>query len=295
MIPFTFMNRLGLILALAFVGSVPLSLASASTGSSSVVRPLVAGVSLETRSMVVPVGERNLFVSCQGTGSPMVLLLAGYGGGISDWPRVQPALATRTTVCSYDRAGIGLSDGHSGTPASADKTSEDLHAVIAAIAGQEKVVLAGFSLGGLFALYHAALHSEQVMAVVLIDPTPPLWPALHLTEHSGRARIQVLELLSGMADNAGERLDVLRIGREVLGAPNLGVPVSILSAGIKSLNPGPYGDSTTRILRKLEGELMRDTLADYSVAPGCTHALPAVCPVEVIDAIENMLESLGRD
>ena len=72
-------------------------------------------------------------------------------------------------------------------------------------------MLVGFSIGGLFPLYHAALHPEQVVAVVLIDPTPPLWPAMKLTESSGRARIQILESLSGLNETAGERIDVLRM------------------------------------------------------------------------------------
>src|SRR5258708_38631329 len=47
---------------------------------------------------------------CTGTGSPAVLLESGLGNGWLYWQRVQPALATTTRVCSYDRAGLGWCD-----------------------------------------------------------------------------------------------------------------------------------------------------------------------------------------
>ena len=51
---------------------------------------------------------------CTGTGSPTVLLESGLGNGWLYWQKVQPALATATRVCSYDRAGLGWSDSQAG-------------------------------------------------------------------------------------------------------------------------------------------------------------------------------------
>jgi len=44
-----------------------------------------------------------------GQGSPTVILSAGLGGWSFDWGLVQPALAKRTRVCAWDRAGYGFS------------------------------------------------------------------------------------------------------------------------------------------------------------------------------------------
>jgi pimeloyl-ACP methyl ester carboxylesterase len=56
-------------------------------------------------------GHRRLNLYCLGKGTPAVLLDAGTGGGTTDWRDVQGATARQTTVCSYDRAGYGFSDG----------------------------------------------------------------------------------------------------------------------------------------------------------------------------------------
>jgi hypothetical protein len=48
----------------------------------------------------VAIGERALYLDCQGTGGPTVVL---EGGTAADWAAVQPAVAGATRVCSYDR------------------------------------------------------------------------------------------------------------------------------------------------------------------------------------------------
>src|SRR5262249_30830911 len=65
-------------------------------------------------------GGRRLYLECRGTGSPTVVLIAGYGNRGSVWsslaadvppPAVLPGVAGFTRVCAYDRPGtIGDSD-----------------------------------------------------------------------------------------------------------------------------------------------------------------------------------------
>jgi hypothetical protein len=58
------------------------------------------------------IGGYRLAYECAGTGRPAVILEAGYtASGIDTYGRtILPALARRTRVCTYDRAGDGLSD-----------------------------------------------------------------------------------------------------------------------------------------------------------------------------------------
>ena len=58
------------------------------------------------------IGGYLLAYECAGAGSPTVILEAGYtASGISAYgPVILPALARHTRVCTYDRAGDGLSD-----------------------------------------------------------------------------------------------------------------------------------------------------------------------------------------
>jgi hypothetical protein len=52
---------------------------------------------------------RELYVECEGTGTPTVRLEAGDESGIEDWHQVMPELADATRTCAYNRAGIGRS------------------------------------------------------------------------------------------------------------------------------------------------------------------------------------------
>jgi pimeloyl-ACP methyl ester carboxylesterase len=54
-------------------------------------------------------GGRSLYIECTGTGSPTVVLEAGYGGSSKSWLDVQPVLGRTTRTCAYDRAGLGSS------------------------------------------------------------------------------------------------------------------------------------------------------------------------------------------
>ena len=70
---------------------------------------------------LVDIGGRRLYLECQGTGSPTVVLEAGGSARGDYWTRdfqepagrrqmVLPAVAGFTRVCAYDRAGYGQSD-----------------------------------------------------------------------------------------------------------------------------------------------------------------------------------------
>ena len=59
---------------------------------------------------LVDIGGRRMNMYCLGRGSPAVILEAGLGDWIHTWRFVQPAVAHKTQVCSYDRAGMGFSD-----------------------------------------------------------------------------------------------------------------------------------------------------------------------------------------
>ena len=60
-------------------------------------------------------GGRRINLNCMGKGSPTVILSAGAGSWSSTWSAVQPAVAARTRVCSWDRAGFGYSDASAET------------------------------------------------------------------------------------------------------------------------------------------------------------------------------------
>ena len=119
---------------------------------------------------LVEVGGRRLNLHCQGQGEPTVVMEGGGFDWSLTWALVQPAVATRTRACSYDRAGLGFSDPSPRPPTPANVV-DDLHGLLknADIAGP--VVLVGHSLGGFNMKLYAATYPEQVAGLVLVDPS----------------------------------------------------------------------------------------------------------------------------
>lgn len=117
---------------------------------------------------------RRLNLYCTGKGSPTVVFESGLTDETDVWARVQPAIATHTQACSYDRAGSGYSD-----PGRRDGTSansvDDLHRLLAATAIKPPYILVGHSYGGMNARLYADLHLDEVAGMLLIDPSEEDW------------------------------------------------------------------------------------------------------------------------
>jgi pimeloyl-ACP methyl ester carboxylesterase len=122
------------------------------------------------------VGGRNLHIYCMGEnvdGRPTVILETLSGGISAYWGWVQPDIAAVTRVCSYDRAGRGWSDPAS-EPLTLQGTTSDLHALLQAAGVPPPYVLAGHSIGGLYARQFAADYPGEVTGVALVDSAHPL-------------------------------------------------------------------------------------------------------------------------
>lgn len=118
---------------------------------------------------VFDLGPRRLHFYERGNGSPAVILEAGIAGSSLGWALVQPEIATFTRVCSYDRAGLGWSDGPSSIPSISNAVS-DLHSLLAKAGVPPPYVLVGHSFGGLLARAYAANVPHEIAGLVLVDP-----------------------------------------------------------------------------------------------------------------------------
>src|SRR5215217_4570091 len=121
---------------------------------------------------LVDVGGHRMHLHCTGTGSPTVVLEPGQGGASSDSGWVASAVARDSTVCVYDRAGRGWSDGDDG-PQDAAQIAADLHTLLERAQVPGPYVLAGHSFGGLYVQTFAANYPDQVAGLVLLDSTAP--------------------------------------------------------------------------------------------------------------------------
>jgi pimeloyl-ACP methyl ester carboxylesterase len=120
---------------------------------------------------MVNAGTHQLHIYCEGHGTPTVVLEAAAAGLSMSWGSVQPAIATMTRVCSYDRSGLGWSEwGDRGY--TAERVPDELHTLLEHAGEPPPYVIAGAGLGAAYARLFAARFPADTAAVVLIATAP---------------------------------------------------------------------------------------------------------------------------
>jgi pimeloyl-ACP methyl ester carboxylesterase len=147
-----------------------LVLSCAACGGGHKVRPLkVVG----EPGHLFAVNGHHLYIQCIGAGSPTVILEAAYGGDRRSWDVVEPELTKTTRVCSYDRAGLGLSSGDLPQPRTIFDQLDDLDELLDDAGAEPPYVVVGHSFGGLLAWEFARRHKGDVKGLVLVDASHP--------------------------------------------------------------------------------------------------------------------------
>jgi pimeloyl-ACP methyl ester carboxylesterase len=85
---------------------------------------------------------------------------------------VQRNVSSSTRICSFDRAGEGWS-GAGPTGQNGRQLAPDLHGLLHAARVPGPYVLAGHSVGGIYALLYADRYPSDVAGVALIDSATP--------------------------------------------------------------------------------------------------------------------------
>jgi pimeloyl-ACP methyl ester carboxylesterase len=145
--------------------------------------PLTAGAVYQWRSerrdagrfpppgVLVDVDGRRLHVVCIGAARPDVPTVifepSGFGDALS-FKVAREAIAARTRVCSYDRAGTGWSDP--GPPAMpTDVLVRDFERLLLRMAIPPPYIVVSSSIGGLTTELFARRHREQVAGLIFLD------------------------------------------------------------------------------------------------------------------------------
>ncbi|MUL45834.1 alpha/beta hydrolase [Mycobacterium sp. CBMA293] len=146
-------------------------------------------------------GGRSLYVNCQGTGSPTVLIIPGKGSYAEAWNVVvptddpirsspydvigqaklepsptatQPVVARTTRVCAYDRPNTRPDGVDRSTPSAqphpVTQDVDDIVTLLSALGISTPVVVVAHSYGGLVADLLARTHSQLLSGLVLVDP-----------------------------------------------------------------------------------------------------------------------------
>ncbi len=179
---------------------------------------------------MVDVGGYCLHIHSMGEGSPTVVFESALGGSSLSWALVRSDVAEFTRACSYDRAGLGWSDADP-MPRTAQRIVKELHTLLTNARMEGPYVLVGHSFGGLTARLYAAQYPEEVVGMVLVDPThPSQW--LQMTEEQ-RKRLETGARLSRRGGILA-RLGIARLTAFLVSAGALGIArfsVSLVSGG----------------------------------------------------------------
>ncbi|WFE98672.1 alpha/beta hydrolase [Micromonospora sp. WMMD964] len=123
----------------------------------------------------VDIGGRTLRVHTTGLGEqpgPTVVFESGMATPLELWAWIQEGVAGFAPTVAYDRAGIGRS-APGELPRTAERTTDDLEALLDAVGARPPYVLVAHSYGGLLVRHFAERHPEQVAGLVLADVAHP--------------------------------------------------------------------------------------------------------------------------
>ena len=231
-------------------------------------------------------GGYRLAYECAGTGSPTVLLEAGYtASGIDTYgSTILPALARRTRVCTYDRAGDGISDPRPANvrPLTGATQARELHTLLHAIGARPPYVLVGHSYGGMITREFADLFPRQVAGMVLLDASSEPEVAVYDRLHAG-------PWIDGTVHPApNQRINIAATVRQLERAPRLGrMPLIVITAGILQ---DQWLATVPRLEAKAQTRLALLSADSIHVLDrGIGHLIPSLDPQIVITAARAVL------
>lgn len=100
---------------------------------------------------------------------PLVVLEADLGQWSTHWGRIPEALGLLGPTLTYDRRGLGWSDGDK-TQSSLEDATRVLHRLLQEVAPSRKVVLVSMGYAAFIARLFASRYPHDLVGLVLVDP-----------------------------------------------------------------------------------------------------------------------------
>lgn len=124
----------------------------------------------------------KMHIHCTGEGSPTVVFEMGLSETSSYWTDIHDKIAATTRVCSYDRVGLGYSEPV-GRPIPSQEVASRLRTLLREAGVDDKLILVGYSAGGIHIRQFYQQDPERVVGMVLVESTHeqqgtrlPAWP-----------------------------------------------------------------------------------------------------------------------
>lgn len=231
------------------------------------------------------VNSRSMYILCQGTGSPTIVLDGDLGQTVSIMTKLQETLAKRTTICAYDRAGLSFSD-RAPTPRTAKDVVADLHGLLTAAAVPGPYLLVGNGAGGQFVQLYARLFPDQVVGVVAVDPMAPADPWLADVSTLFNPADYATEKITYGGGNE-ESIDLVTSGQQLAAAPPPpNVPFEIL------ISTDCQGDQTCSKIQPTYQQVLKGVAASWQRGTVSVDAVGSVFdndPDAIVAAVGHVL------
>ena len=258
----------------------------------------------------IDVGGRTMSIACVGptdTGRPTVVFEAGLGGDRRVWGDAMSKLMTTDRGCSYDRAGLGLSEPGS-KPQTTDGQVDDLHALLGAAGVEPPYVLVGHSSGGWNVMVYGGRYPDEIAGVVFVDVRPPLASERFAAALPAKAADEPEPVRQTRADltewehdptRNPEGLDLIKSAEQAAASPGFGDrPLIVLTAGdragVTEGLPSDLAKTFDEIWMELQTKLVGlSSNGQQQIVAGATHDLPFEKPDVVVDAIRDVLGEVG--
>lgn len=124
-------------------------------------------------SQFIEINNIAFHYKTQGSGSPPLVLLHGFGASLYSWREVMLPLAEYHRVIAYDRLAFGLTERPTQWEGDNPYTSSAaLHQLEQLLAAQQidSPILIGNSAGGTLAIAYTIAHPDTVHALILVSP-----------------------------------------------------------------------------------------------------------------------------
>jgi len=221
-----------------------------------------------------------------------ILLESGFGLGADTWNEVAPRLALRTgaTVVSYDRAGMGSSEGISDRYDIHDEVAR-LHTGLYMLGHDRWVVLVGHSYGGYLIQLYSNLYPGDIHGLVYVDANT----VVGIDGIGGAATLAAPIIRNNdVADPTVYQRANLRLSRELVATQEImrrypvvcGVPIDVITAG------EPWPDTPTAVVegwRSGHRDLVTMSGGRALIAEKTGHMVQRDNPGIVIDAAADVL------
>jgi pimeloyl-ACP methyl ester carboxylesterase len=270
-------------------------------------------------------GGRKIYMTCQGSGSPTVVLVSGLGNAADIWsvtadpkngPPVFDEVAKFTRVCAYDRPGtIRVTDDDKPSPStpveqptSAKPAAADLDALLGASGEPGPYVLVGHSFGGDIVRLYASAHPAEVGGLVLVDALSEDLP----NGLSPKQEALFEEINAAPPGSRREELDLPATFRQLRGSPPAPtVPTVVLTADRSQLPLTKEELAKEQLPAGVDEEFANDLWASQLAAqdklaekfPGAehitntnsTHYIQSYNPQLVSDSIRQVVDATRDD